>query len=611
MRSLSLSLSARVTHTHSLEKASTSDHHHSASHHRSPPHFYLSSRPSFQSSFTGKASRRHWPPHPQKLSLSPSPFCLSLYLLYATDRKNFTSGFGDNKRVDQELPQLIYLTTFRLHFNNPLDTFCVNTVINSYCNSYVPHQAVVFYFHSLRIRFFPNSYTFVPLIGACSKMGCIDNGRMCHAQAVKNGVDFVLPVENSLVHMYGSCGDVYLARVMFDGMVSRDLVSWNSMIDGYVKVGDLSAAHRLFDVMPERNLVTWNGMISGFLKGRNPGYGLKLFREMGRLGIRGNARTMVCAVTACGRSGRLKEGKSVHGSIIRLFTKSSLILDTALIDMYCKCRRVEVGSKVFERMSNKNLVSWNAMILGHCIHGNPEDGLSLFDLMVGMERVKGEVEFDESPSADSGLVRLLPDEITFVGILCACARAELLSEGRSYFKQMIDMFDVKPNFAHFWCMANLLANVGLVDEAEECLKNMVKFDGNISQESLLRASLLGLCRFKRDMYLGEQLAKLLVDMDPKNLDCYQFLLIIYAVAAQWENVSRVQKLMKERKLEIIPGSSLVELKYIVHNFKVSNKQHEGMEAVNKMMNELSHRFSLPCVDSSQSSVWQKELQKPL
>jgi hypothetical protein len=70
------------------------------------------------------------------------------------------------------------------------------------------------------------------------------------------------------------------------------------------------------------------------------------------------------------------------------------------------------------------------------------------------------------------------------------------------------------------------------------------------------------------------------------------------VAAQWENVSRVQKLMKERKLEIIPGSSLVELKYIVHNFKVSNKQHEGMEAVNKMMNELSHRFSLPCVDSS-------------
>ncbi|CAL5188179.1 unnamed protein product [Lathyrus oleraceus] len=497
------------------------------------------------------------------------------------------------------------------HFNNPLDTFCVNTVINSYCNSHVPHEAVGFYFRSLRIGLFPNSYTFVPLIGSCSNMGCVESGGMCHAQAMKNGVDFVVPVQNSLVHMYASCGNVLLARVVFDEMFSPDLVSWNSMIDGYVKVGDLSGAHQLFDVMPERNLVTWNSMISGFLKGRNPGYALKLFREMGRLGLRGNARSLVCVVMACGRSGRLKEGKSVHGSIIRLFVRSSLILDTALIDMYCKCRRVEVAGEVFERMGSRNLVSWNAMILGHCIHGSPEDGLNLFDLMVGMERMKGEVEVDENPSAaDKGLVRFLPDEITFIGILCACARAELLSEGRSYFKQMVDVFGVKPNFAHFWCMANLLANVGLVDEAEECLKSMAKFDGDMSQESLLWAGLLGLCRFKRDVYLGEQIAELLVDMDPKNLSYYQFLLIIYAVAAQWENVSRVQKLMKERKLGIIPGSSLMDMKHTVHNFKVSNKRHEGIEAVNKVMNELSHKLRLPCADSSQSSVGQKELRRP-
>ena len=79
--------------------------------------------------------------------------------------------------------------------------------------------------------------------------------------------------------------------------------------------------------------------------------------------------------------------------------------------------------------------------------------------------------------------------------------------------------------------------------------------------------------------MGERIAKLLVDMDPKNLTCYQFLLIIYAVSAQWENVSEVQKLVKERRLEIIPGSSLVDLKNIVHNFKVTDKGQEGIEAV--------------------------------
>ncbi|KAJ1408761.1 Tetratricopeptide-like helical domain superfamily [Sesbania bispinosa] len=74
-------------------------------------------------------------------------------------------------------------------------------------------------------------------------------------------------------------------------------------------VGDLSAAHALFDVMPDRNLATWNVMISGFLKARNPGYALKLFREMGKLGLKGNVRSMVSVVTACGRSARLKGRK--------------------------------------------------------------------------------------------------------------------------------------------------------------------------------------------------------------------------------------------------------------------------------------------------------------
>ncbi|KAK7309377.1 hypothetical protein RJT34_06049 [Clitoria ternatea] len=482
------------------------------------------------------------------------------------------------------------------------DTFCVNTVIQAYCNSHVPHQALLFYFTSLKNRFFPNSYTFVPLVGSSSKMGCIDSGRECHAQVVKNGVDTVLPVQNSLIHMYACCGDIQLARVIFDSMLTWDLVSWNSIVDGYMTVGELGAAHRLFDEMPEKNLVTWNVMISGYLKARNPGYAMKLFREMGKVGLRGNARTMVSVATACGRSARLKEGRSVHGSIVRMFVRSSLIIDTALVDMYCRCRGVEVARRVFERMIDRNLVSWNVMILGHCIRGSPEDGLGLFEIMVGMGKMEHEVEDDER-SVDR--VRLLPDEVTFIGVLCACARLELLTEGRSYFKQMNDVFGVKPNFAHFWCMANLLANVGHVDEAEEFLQSMAKFDGDVSYETLLWASLLGLCGFKRDVYLGERIAKLLVDMDPKNLACYQFLMIIYAVAAQWENVSGVRKLMKERRLEIIPGSSLADLKNIVHNFKVTNKGQEGIEAVNMMMDEVAHRFKLLSSDLGRSSMGQK------
>ncbi|CAL0301592.1 unnamed protein product [Lupinus luteus] len=115
--------------------------------------------------------------------------------------------------------------------------------------------------------------------------------------------------------MYGSCGAIELAKLVFDTMFVRDLVSWNSIIDRYVMVVDMSGAHALFDEMPERNVVTWNVMISEFLKGRNPGYALKLFREMGKSRLKGNARTMVCVIIAFSGSGRVKEGRSIMGGL--------------------------------------------------------------------------------------------------------------------------------------------------------------------------------------------------------------------------------------------------------------------------------------------------------
>lgn len=91
------------------------------------------------------------------------------------------------------------------------------------------------YFKMLgRGDFVPNSYTYVPLLGCCAKMGCAGTGKKCHGQAVKNGVEGVLPVQNSLIHMYGSCGVVEIARMLFDEMQQRDSVSWNARHYVYV-----------------------------------------------------------------------------------------------------------------------------------------------------------------------------------------------------------------------------------------------------------------------------------------------------------------------------------------------------------------------------------------
>ncbi|GMH06573.1 hypothetical protein Nepgr_008413 [Nepenthes gracilis] len=489
-------------------------------------------------------------PLPQRLLILIKQ-CQSMSLLYQIHAHLITSGLFQNPffaskllKISAEFGNLLYTSLIFQNINFP-DKVCLNTVIKAYSTSSVPQQGVVFYFEMLQRGYHPNSFTFSSLLSCCAKSVWVKSGKTCHGQVIKNGVDGVVPVGNSLIHMYACCGLIEMASKVFDEMCDRDVVSWNSMVDGFAKVGDLDTAHNLFDKMPDRNVVSWNVMITGYLETNSPGCVLKLFREMTKTEFIGNDKTIVGVLTACGRSARLKEGMSVHGYLVRVFWELNLIINTAMIDMYSKCQKVEVAQRIFDSVTQRNLVCWNAMILGHSIHGKPEDGLDLFAEMVGGTRLDNvETNVDRAVGVAGGQ-GILPDEITFVGVLCACSRAGLLIKGRTYFSQMINLFFIKPNFAHYWCMANLFASNGLVREALETVRKVTEYDDYVSSETLIWASLLGSCRFQEDLSLGEVVAKSLIELEPQNIMCYALLLNIYAVAGRWEDVARVKGLIKE------------------------------------------------------------------
>ncbi|KAI5684006.1 hypothetical protein M9H77_05234 [Catharanthus roseus] len=466
-------------------------------------------------------------------------------------------------------------------------TFCVNTVIKACSCGSVPQMAMVLYTEMLKDGFFPNSFSFPPLLSACSRMGSLNLGRQCHGQAVKNGVDIVLPVQNSLIHFYACVGLMDSTMQVLDEISVKDVVSWNSVIGGLAKAGELGLAHKLFDGMPDRNVISWNIMITGYLNARKPGNGIKLFREMVMLGFRGNCTTIVNLLTACGRSARLKEGKSVHGSLIRNFNDSSLIIDTSLIDMYSRCGRVDLARLIFDRMLVKNIVSWNVMILGYCLHGNPIDGLSLYAEMTARNsRLDREDSFCKSLRTGDG-TGIIPDEVTFIGVLCACARLGLLTEGKNYFSQMTEVFGVKPNFAHYWCMANIFARVDLRTEAIELLRN-IPIDIDESAETTRWAGLFSSCRFEEDISFGEQLARELIEQDPKNFSYYALLVNVYAVAGRWEDVLRTKAMIKENGIEKIAGCGLEDLTEIVHRMKVGKKWQESIESWQISTQEVNH-----------------------
>ncbi|KAG2243021.1 hypothetical protein Bca52824_095142 [Brassica carinata] len=351
-----------------------------------------------------------------------------------------------------------------------------NTVFKTYWVSSTPHKALSFYFDVLRCGFVPDSYTFVSLF---SCIGKIDSGKMCHGQAIKHGCDQVLAVQNSLMNMYTCCGALDLAKKVFVEIPKRDIVSWNSLMAGFVRRGDVCSARKLFDEMPERNLVSWNIMIDAYLGANNPGVSISLFREM--VG-EGNESTLVLLLKACGRSARLKEGRSVHASLIRTLVNSNVVVDTALVDMYGKCKEVELARRIFDSVSRRNRVTWNVMILAHSLHGNPEDGFELFEAMIS---------------------------------------------GKRYYALMVEEFQIKPNFGHLWCMANLYSSAGSLKKQRD-------------SEELARGRLL-----------------------------------------RCEDVDRVREIVKERKIGRVPGCGLVDLKEIVHDLRL------GCKEVDKVVTETS------------------------
>lgn len=431
-----------------------------------------------------------------------------------------------------------------------------NAVFKAFWVSSTPHKALSFYFDVIRCGFVPDSYTFVSLF---SCIGNIDSGKMCHGQAVKRGCDQVLAVQNSLMRMYTCCGELDLAKKVFVEIPKRDIVSWNSLIAGLVRRGDVWSARKLFDEMPERNLVSWNIMIDAYLGANNPGVSISLFRAMVGAGFRGNESTLVLLLKACGRSDRLKEGRSVHASLIRTLVNSNVVVDTALVDMYGKCKEVDLARRIFDSVSRRNRVTWNVMILAHCLHGNPEDGFELFEALISGE--------------------LIPDEVTFVGVLCGCARSGLLSQGKSFYALMVEEFQIKPNFGHLWCMANLYSSAGFPEEAEGILKNLPEED--VTPESTKWANLLSSTRFSGNSAVGESIAKSLIEKDPLNYKYYHLLMNVYSVAGRWEDVDRVREVVKERKIGRVPGCGLVDLKEIVHDLRL------GCEEVDKVITETS------------------------
>ncbi|XP_008781047.3 putative pentatricopeptide repeat-containing protein At1g69350, mitochondrial [Phoenix dactylifera] len=285
----------------------------------------------------------------------------------------------------------------------------------------------------------PDSFTLSSTLPACGHVGDLSLGFQVHGLIAKTGFQL-----NRFVH--------------------------NSLIDMYCKCGSTDTAYRIFEEIEGKDTVTWNAMMSGFCQKGYSAEAIRLFDQMYSKGIQTDAVTFLSAIQACTHLGYLRKGRWIHHKLITSGSKKDIQLETALISLYAKCGDLYMARKVFDNISQKNVVSWSSIISGYGVHGLAEDALALFSQMVA-----------------SGI---RPNEVTFMSILSACGHAGLVEEGLFYFDLMRQEFGVEPQLEHYACVVDLLSRAGDVDRAYKFIKSML-----VEPDASIWRSLLNGCGF--------------------------------------------------------------------------------------------------------------------
>lgn len=403
------------------------------------------------------------------------------------------------------------------------DVVSWTAMIDACAQSGYAHKALELFHEMKRVGVKPNSVTLLSVLLACAELGDLSRGKCIHHYVIINGLQSDDSVGNSLVSMYAKCGSVEVALKLFDTMSERDVVSWNAMIGGYAQNGHANDA-------------------------------LVFFHQMQLAGMKPDPVTMVSLLSACTHLGALQQGKRIHSYIIRSGFTICVFLGTALIDMYAKCGSIKNAKQVFDRMCEKNVVVWSAMIAGYGVHGSGQDALSLFSQMQ--------------------LLGPKPNHITFTSVLSACSHAGLVEEGWHYFHCMSQDYSITPQVKQYACMVDLLGRAGHLDEALEFIKRMP-----VEPDAAVWGALLGACRIHCNIELGEHVADHLFNLQPKDAGYYVLLSNIYAVAGRWDNMEKVRLLMKDRGLKKTPGCSVIELNNRVHAFLIGDTSHPQSEQI--------------------------------
>ncbi|MCO5576043.1 hypothetical protein L7F22_029850 [Adiantum nelumboides] len=198
---------------------------------------------------------------------------------------------------------------------------------------------------------------------------------------------------------------------------------------------------------------------------------LECVENMKLEGILPNAVTYICILTACGNTGALKKGQTIHAHV----TGESLEMEfigNAIIGMYAKCGQFAKAQDVLYKIPAQDVSLYNALIAGCSRHDLFEEALSFYEQM----QSRG----------------VIPDSVTFVCSLKACSSTGTIEKGQEMHRLIIKRGLLRKEFLIGNGLVDLYAKCGHLPETQKVFDTLPARD-TVSWNTLIAGYMFNEC----------------------------------------------------------------------------------------------------------------------
>ncbi|GFQ00406.1 putative pentatricopeptide repeat-containing protein at1g68930 [Phtheirospermum japonicum] len=264
------------------------------------------------------------------------------------------------------------------------------TILISGFSRYGLHRIALDYFTKMQNEGMvaPNAFTLSSVLKCCAS---VNNGlligKSIHGWIITNGINPDVALQNAVLDLYAKFSVFDYVKRFFEMMSDKDSTSWNIVMANKLSNGDISEILEFFYRLPIKSVSSWNTIIDGLLHRGFDRKALDLLYEMVKDGPVFDRVTFSISLVLASSIKCLELGRQIHGHLLRVGINGDSFVSTTLLDMYCKCRKMDKALLIFHELKNDDdltaqTVSWSTMIAGYVQNGMIIDALVCFNSMM-------------------------------------------------------------------------------------------------------------------------------------------------------------------------------------------------------------------------------------